>query len=69
MGKIGNADSSHNLNNTNNIVETSQDPTIFLEALVTKHSKNMQQISGVKFPDANYTLNQGQKIDTMKPNH
>jgi hypothetical protein len=29
----------------------------------------MQQISGVKFPDANYTLNQGQKIDTMKPNH
>jgi hypothetical protein len=69
MGKIGNADSSHNLKNTNNIVETSQDPTIFLEALVTKHSKNMQQISGVKFPDANYTLNQGQKIDTMKPNH
>jgi hypothetical protein len=44
-----------------NTVETSLDPTMLLEA-PSKHSINIQKISGVKFSNANYTLSRGQEM-------
>lgn len=72
-GQKGNANgNSHNLLNTNNIVETSHEPTMFLGAPVSKHSTNIQQISRyceVSQCKLYSKLNQGQEIDTVKPNH